>query len=112
MPSMIEICRDLRAEHAVLDELVAPLGDRAWETQTPAEGWTITDQISHLAYFDDKALLAATQPERFRAWRDSRATGELTRTDRAPADVALGRFLHFDELLEMWRAGRAQMVVA
>jgi uncharacterized protein (TIGR03084 family) len=112
MPNMIEICADLRAEHDALDALVAPLGDRGWNTQTPAEGWTIKDQISHLAYFDERALLAATQPERFRAWRDGSAMTELGRTHRAPADIAIGRFLHHDELLEMWRSGRKQMVVA
>jgi uncharacterized protein (TIGR03084 family) len=108
---MVEICADLRAEHQALDELVAPLTDREWLTPTPAEPWTITDQISHLTYFDERALLAATQPDRFRAWRDA-GLGELTRTDRPPADIALGNFLHFDELLAMWRSGRAQMVVA
>ena len=111
MPTMVEICADLRAEHKALDALVAPLSDRQWLTATPAEPWTITDQISHLTYFDERALLAATQPERFRAWRDG-GLDELTRTHRPPADIALGRFLHYDELLAMWRSGRAQMVVA
>jgi uncharacterized protein (TIGR03084 family) len=109
---MLEICADLRAEHADLDALVASLGDRGWDTATPAEPWTIKDQVSHLTYFDERALLAATEPDRFRAWRDGAGVGELTRTDRAPADIAIGRFLHHDELLAMWRSGRNQMVVA
>ena len=40
MPTMIEICADLRAEHQALDDLVAPLSDRDWQKPTPAEPWT------------------------------------------------------------------------
>ena len=33
---------------------------------TPAEGWAVRDQVSHLAWFDDAARTAATDPDAFR----------------------------------------------
>ncbi len=56
---------DLAAEQADLDGLVADLDDAAWDTPTPAEGWTIRDQIGHLAFFDERAALSAADPEAF-----------------------------------------------
>ena len=112
MPTMIEICADLGAEQEALDALVAPLDPGAWDTPTPAEGWTIRDQISHLAYFDERALFASTDPGGFRAWRDSSLAADLMPADRDPADVALGRSLHPKELLQLWRDGRAQLLAA
>jgi len=58
---------DLAAETADLRSLVADLDEPGWRTPTPAIGWTIGDQISHLAFFDDAAVTSATDPDRFRA---------------------------------------------
>src|SRR5262249_2307682 len=38
-----------------------------WRADTPAEGWTIADQVTHLAYFDEAAALAIFDPARFEA---------------------------------------------
>ena len=65
---MKEICADLAMEQEELDAVVADLDEAGWNTMTPAEGWTIKDQIRHLAYFDDRARLAATDPEAFKAY--------------------------------------------
>ena len=56
---------DLAAETAVLRTLLADLDDAGWEIATPAAGWAIRDQVSHLAHFDDAAVLSATEPEAF-----------------------------------------------
>jgi len=112
MPSMLEICADLRAEHAALDERVAPLDDAAWDTPTPAQGWTIRDQISHLAYFDERALLACTSADAFRTWRDGGGLSALMSTDGNTSDVALGRSMAPGQLLQLWRDGRAQLLAA
>jgi uncharacterized protein (TIGR03084 family) len=109
---MSEICADLRAEHDDLDAIVAPLDASAWDTPTPAEGWTVRDQISHLTYFDERALLACTDPEAFRAWRDGDGLSELMPAQGDAADVALGRSMHPAELLERWRRGRSQLLAA
>jgi uncharacterized protein (TIGR03084 family) len=64
---MDELLADLRAETAELDTMIQGLDATAWELPTPAEGWAVRDQISHLAWFDDAATTSATDPEGFRA---------------------------------------------
>jgi uncharacterized protein (TIGR03084 family) len=70
VPDLLALCDDLAAEHAVLDALVADLDEPAWRRPTPAEGWTIRDQIAHLAFADARAALAATDPVTFERLRD------------------------------------------
>jgi uncharacterized protein (TIGR03084 family) len=64
---MTALLADLANESAALDAMIAPLTATQYLLPTPAEGWTIADQASHLAYFDEAALLAATDADRFRA---------------------------------------------
>jgi uncharacterized protein (TIGR03084 family) len=96
---------DLVAETEVLTGMLAPLDDLAWERATPAPGWAIRDQVSHLAYFDDAATLAATDPGRFRA-----ETAALTGT--SPSDEIAGRYrqLPVAELRDWLRRARAEYV--
>ena len=63
------LCDDLLDERAELLVLLAPLDEDAWRTPTPAPGWTILDQITHLAFFDDRCRLAIVAPEEFVAER-------------------------------------------
>jgi uncharacterized protein (TIGR03084 family) len=66
MPAdMRALTADLAAETAALEAILDGLEEAAWELPTPAHGWAIRDQISHLAYFDEAATLAATDPQRF-----------------------------------------------
>lgn len=60
------LLRDLRQESDWLHECLRALPADAWETPTPAVGWAIRDQVSHLAFFDDCAHLALTNADRFR----------------------------------------------
>ena len=64
---MAALAADLAAETAVTRALVAGLDEPGWHTPTPAAGWDVTDQISHLAYFDEVAVRAAVHPDDFRA---------------------------------------------
>jgi uncharacterized protein (TIGR03084 family) len=66
-PSMDTLADDLAAETAVLRALLADLDDDGWELPTPAAGWAVRDQVSHLAHFDDAAVRSATEPDAFRA---------------------------------------------
>ena len=62
---MEAICNDLKAEHDELEGVLTPLEDKQWQASTPFYTWNIKDEIRHLAYFDDRAALAATDPEAF-----------------------------------------------
>jgi uncharacterized protein (TIGR03084 family) len=64
---MSALAADVAAETAVTRALVAGLDEAGWRTPTPAVGWDIADQISHLAYFDEVAVRAAVHPDEFRA---------------------------------------------
>src|SRR5215467_10631011 len=85
MPAdMRELADDLAAETTALRDMVADLDDGGWRTPTPAVGWTIGDQFSHLSFFDDAAIQSATDPEGFAAEMERAFTvGQLT-----PDDVA------------------------
>jgi uncharacterized protein (TIGR03083 family) len=68
MPAdMNDLADDLAAETAVLRDLIAGLDPEAWRQATPAPGWSIADQISHLAHFDEAAIQSATAPQEFQA---------------------------------------------
>jgi uncharacterized protein (TIGR03084 family) len=62
---MEKICIDLKAEHDDLGNVLSGLDEKQWQIITPFFDWTIKDQIRHLAYFDDRAALAAVDPEGF-----------------------------------------------
>jgi uncharacterized protein (TIGR03084 family) len=84
--SMSELCDDLRAEGDLLVALLAPLDEAAWDTPTPAEGWLVRDQVSHLAWNDEAARLAMTDPERFAAQRPATPEGIQAMVDAVIAD--------------------------
>jgi uncharacterized protein (TIGR03084 family) len=105
MLDMEGICRDLQAEQEDLDRLLMGLSAAAWERETPAAGWTIRDQVSHLGTSDRVATIAAAEPARF--------TAEILtqdRRDRMAQQLATGRSMPGTVLLEWWRAGRHAML--
>jgi uncharacterized protein (TIGR03084 family) len=67
------VVADLGAETDSLLKLIRDLSPGEWDAPTPAAGWSIRDQVTHLAYFDDATLLAIDDPEAFAQQR-----GELT----------------------------------
>lgn len=73
---------DLRDETDRLIEHLTALAPGQWDLPTPAAGWTIKDQVSHLAYFDDSAHLALTDPDHFRAEANDLVAGGLDFPDR------------------------------
>lgn len=60
------LCADLEAEHRSLAEVLASV-TVDFDADTPAESWTIRDQLSHLAGFDEAATTSLSDPEGFRA---------------------------------------------
>ena len=98
---------DLAAEQSALDAVVAPLPPEGWDTATPAPGWAVRDQISHLTYFDEQVAVAAADAAAFEATRDAMLA------DPAGFDTSGGYAgLSSSELLETWRAARAGVAAA
>jgi uncharacterized protein (TIGR03084 family) len=95
------LCDELTAEHEDLDRIVAGAD---LEVPTPAPGWTIRDQISHLWFFDRRALLALTDADAFRADAERLLAGG---TDTATDE---GRAVPGPELIDHWREDRRRLV--
>ena len=91
---------DLAAESDVLDALVRDGDDALWRLATPAPGWTIADQIAHLGWTDEVALLAATDGEAFAAAVAAFADSPAAPVDGAAASAAARPPA---ELLAWWR---------
>ena len=100
------LCDDLEAEHAALDALVADLEASRWDTPTPAQGWTIRDQIAHLACSDVAARLAAADAA---GWACEIA---LSREERERRQLETARRRSPGELLAWWRESRRAMLAA
>ena len=102
---MERICDDLRDEHADLDAIVARLDEAEWGRLTPAEGWTVRDQVSHLWFFDQRAVMALTDPEAFAADMERLLAGGGTDLSVEP-----GRSMSGTELLDQWRGDREALL--
>ncbi|GAA2547225.1 TIGR03084 family metal-binding protein [Pseudonocardia hydrocarbonoxydans] len=105
-PDMHSLADDLTAETAVLRALLADLDDAGWEAPTPAAGWAVRDQVSHLAHFDDAAVQSATDPDAFRA-----GLAALVESGIDPDRIAEGyRDLAPAALLDWFETSRARLV--
>jgi uncharacterized protein (TIGR03084 family) len=102
---MREICDDLRAEHDDLDSIVTGLDEVDWLIETPSPGWSIRDQISHLWFFDQRAMMALTDAE---AFADD-ARGLLAAGGTDPS-VDAGRSIDVADLLRNWRRDRERLL--
>jgi len=109
MADLGAILADLAAETQLVDDVVADLPASEWARSTPAEGWTIAHQIAHLAWTDQKSLIATGPPEDFQAEIESILTigehyvdvGAEEGARKPPA-----------ELLAEWRLGRTALATA
>lgn len=102
---MVLLCADLAAEHGALDALVANLDEPQWSTITPAVGWSVRDQISHLWFFDQRAVMAMVDPAAFAddiQW--------LLANGGTAASVEAGRAMSGESLLAAWRADRERLL--
>ena len=98
---------DLTAETAALRAIIDPLPDAAWQQDTPAPGWTVCDQVSHLAHFDEAAVIAATDPEAFTADLARRLAAGNLEPDAITAEY---RDLGPAELREWFAQARARLL--
>jgi len=107
--SMEALADDLAAETAVLRGLLAPLPEADWRRPTPAAGWSVADQVSHLAYFDDVAVQAATDLDAF-----AKTVEELVGDGVIDPDAIAAKFRHLSgaELLAWFDRSRAGLLEA
>ena len=106
---MKEICADLAKEYEELDAIVAALDDSGWNVMTPAEGWTVKDQIRHLAYYEERASLALTEPAAF-----DQHLADISRDPEAHREALekAGKEMAVAELLNWWRQERRTILDA
>ena len=97
---MTTICADLKDELEALDAIVSPLDETAWNRLTPAEGWTVRDQIVHIGGTDRAAAVAASDAERFQA-----EFIQAERSERANRIAAETASLDGAGILAWWREG-------
>ncbi len=111
MTTLEDLLVDLDAEYDDLRSVVGGLADDApeWDLPTPAEGWAVRDQISHLAYFDDAGRMAMVDAEGF-----ARSVEEIVTATGDPMEVHLsrGRAMGGRELLAWWGDAHRAMVEA
>ncbi len=103
---MTAICDDLEAEHDALDAIVGSIGEADWHRLTPADGWTVRDEIGHLTYFDGTARLALTDPDAFNA----SVAALLEGVGQGDPTLAEARSMTGAQLLGSWRAGRGALL--
>jgi uncharacterized protein (TIGR03084 family) len=104
-----EIIDDLQAEQTALGKMLDSLPAEDWDRHSHSPGWSARDQVSHLAYFDESAALAITDPEAFaaevraflQAGKDMEARYLERGRDKTPAGV-----------LEWWRSASSALIRA
>lgn len=105
------VLADLRAEGDALEAMVVEAGAAAWSAPTPSPGWTVAHQISHLAWVDGYARLAATDPDQFfpTLMAELQAAGGNV---VALLDTRAGEGLTeaAETVLARWRQGRQELI--
>jgi uncharacterized protein (TIGR03084 family) len=109
MPDLPLLVADLRAEQEDLDDRLARLAEFEWARQTPAVGWSIQDQVTHLAFFDEAATLALLDADAFRA--------QLAAVGDEPGQlielhVRSGRVLASEQVFAWWQRARMALLEA
>ncbi|YCK37255.1 TIGR03084 family metal-binding protein [Actinomadura sp. ATCC 39365] len=106
MTELEVVLDDLAADGDQLDALVSGLDAQQWKLPTPAPGWTIADQIAHLAFIFRLATAAATDAEAFTAM-----TAGAEKNFDGAVNAALKAFENDSPatLLAKWRAGRSEV---
>ena len=108
MADIESLIADLRAEQESVDAVLAQVDDAAWQTDTPAAGWKVQDQVAHLTFFDGAVTQAISDPDAFKAAQSDRAEDDDYVNTAAKQLVALPAA----ELWQKWKNGREAMYSA
>lgn len=101
---MKALCAELRDEYVELANLIEGMSAAQWQLKSRFYGWTPFDEISHLLFFDERGLLAATDADAFAA-----DTAEIARQMAKGREIsAIARdcygMLDGNALAAQWRA--------
>lgn len=99
---------DLADEHRCLDQMLQTMDDEDWDLDTPAAGWRCRDQVSHLAFFDDMATLAITDPDGFSVESDKAAPDTNRYMEQ---HLRRGREMTPAQLLAWWQRASGALLV-
>nr|WP_042191228.1 maleylpyruvate isomerase family mycothiol-dependent enzyme [Kibdelosporangium sp. MJ126-NF4]CEL19932.1 hypothetical protein [Kibdelosporangium sp. MJ126-NF4]CTQ97156.1 hypothetical protein [Kibdelosporangium sp. MJ126-NF4] len=102
---MIEELADLVAEQRAFAKLLSTLDDREWKRPSAAAGWTLRDQVAHLA--DTEEVAADTLTGGPRAFADEVSQYETAEQFTA-AGCRRGDALNPADLIEWWDAASAR----
>ena len=103
------LVEDLVAESAELDAVLERLRPSQWSLPTPAAGWAVGDQVSHLAYFDETTLQSLVDPEQFHRDAEVLTSGGPGFPDRIAEQH---RARPGADLLSWFREGRSALLAA
>jgi uncharacterized protein (TIGR03084 family) len=104
-PEVCSLIDDLAAEQNSLDQVIAGVSGQEWTRPTASAGWTVLDQIAHLALVDEFARIAVADPAGFEAIRHEAAADEAAFEAET---AARGRALSGDQLREFWQQARTE----
>ncbi len=98
------ITTDLLDEARDLAALCVDLSAADWRRPSAFYGWSAWDEIAHLCFFDETALVSANEPERF--VREAAALGARMAAGEELSAIARQVYGHLDgpALLALWRA--------
>lgn len=101
------IVQDLEGEHRSLATMLDGLDESHWYRDTASPGWQVRHQISHLEYFDRRAVMALTDPDAF-------AEDRRRIMAAAPHDpsVDMAESSQPAELLRSWHEHSLQLIEA
>ncbi|MEK7247579.1 MAG: DinB family protein, partial [Chloroflexota bacterium] len=103
------IIDDLDAEQAALRKVLSALPVSDWDKPTHAVGWSVRDQVSHLAYFDEAATRAMLDHEAFVAEVQEVLQGG---GDLEARYLTRGRDMSPGDLLDWWRTASQALIAA
>ncbi|HVT69897.1 MAG TPA: TIGR03084 family metal-binding protein [Trebonia sp.] len=101
-----ELAADLAAETS---DLLRVLAKADWDAATPAQGWSVRDQVTHLAFFDDAVVLSLRDPAGF-----ARQRAEQAALGGNVPDLLAERYRHLPgpEILDWLTRSREALVAA
>jgi uncharacterized protein (TIGR03084 family) len=105
MTAMEEALAELAAEQADLETLLRGISRDAWLKRSPAEGWDVRDQVSHLADSEELAFDTSTDGPR---QLNKEALSFPSPEAFTESGCEKGRQMEPNEVLEWWVRGAAK----